>query len=419
MGFAEDVESILQQLPEQRQIALFSATLPEPIRRIAQQYLRQPAEITIRQKTATADTVRQRFLVVAPQHKNAVLSRVLESEPIDGVIVFVKLRSSTEPLAEYLAHQGHRAAALHGEMPQKQRERIIDQLRSGKVNIVVATDVAARGLDVQRISHVLNFDLPLDSEAYVHRIGRTGRAGRSGEAILFVSPRQQRLLTNLERATRQPVEPMALPTNRTINKQRVAKFHERITAALSHPEVPAFESIVEQYRRSHDVPLEKIAAALAVLAAGEKPLLLKDELPAMGFERGPDRRRPPSAAGPRGERTGRQPGPRRSREGLETFRLEVGAVHQVTPGHIVGAIANEAQLDGAAIGRIQIFDEFTTVDLPIGMPPEIFHQLKKVWVVGRQLNISRVASAPPQRARRDTRTAEHPPRTKKRPGKSK
>ncbi len=286
MGFAEDVEWVLTQLPTERQIALFSATLPDPIRRIAQRHLNDPAEITIRQKTATADTIRQRYFVAANHQKDAALARILEAEPTDGVIIFVKMRSTTEPLADFLAQHGHRAAALSGELAQKQRAKIVDSLRSGEIDIVVATDVAARGLDVQRISHVINYDLPFDSEAYVHRIGRTGRAGRSGEAILFVHPRDQRHLKNLERATRQVIEPMELPTNRAINKLRIARFHEKITAALTHPEMEAFTSIVEQYARDKELPAHHIAAALALLANGEKPLLLKDTVQTTEFHEG-------------------------------------------------------------------------------------------------------------------------------------
>lgn len=440
MGFADDVEWILTQAPAERQIALFSATLPEPIRRIAQQHLRNPAEITIRQKSATADTVRQRFVIVAPHQKDVALGRILEAEPIDGVIVFVKMRSSTEPLAEYLSQHGHRAVALNGDMPQKTRERIIENLRAGKVNIVVATDVAARGLDVQRVSHVINFDLPLDSEAYVHRIGRTGRAGRSGEAILFVNPRQQRMLANLEYATRQRIEPMDLPTNRAINKQRVAKFHEKITALLTNPECGTFESIVDQYRRDKDVPMEKIAAALAVLANREQPLLLKEELEQTTFHdarrgrrdaaRPFDGRGRPEGRGRfegqgrfegRGRGEGRRDegeferrGPRRQRDDLETFRIEVGNVHDVKPGNIVGAIANEAGIDSSAIGRIEIFDDYSMVDLPIGMPDELFFALKKVWVAGRQLKISRVGERRPERRERPARPprADQPPHDK-------
>lgn len=398
MGFAEDVEWVLTQLPAQRQIALFSATLPEPIRRIAQRHLRNPTEVTIRQKTATADTIRQRFVVAASHQKEATLARLLEAEPIEGVIVFVKMRSTTEPLVEFLAEHGHRAAALNGDIPQKQRERIIDNLRAGKIDILVATDVAARGLDVQRISHVINYDLPFDSEAYVHRIGRTGRAGRSGEAILFVHPRDRRILQNLERATRQSIEPMELPSNRAINKQRIARFHEKITAALTHPEIVAFTSIVEQYRRESETPMEHIAAALAILANGEQPLLLKQAFKPTEFmdgHRGPRRGRDRHEDRGTTARPGRQVAPQGTKERMETFRVEVGHANQVKPGNLVGAIANEAGITGARIGRIAIYDDHSTVDLPVGMPQELFRELKKVRVAGRQLNISRAGEEQP------------------------
>ncbi len=248
MGFADDVDWILTKAPAQRQIALFSATMPDAIRRIAQRHLRNPAEITIKQKAATADTVRQRFVVVNPHQKEVVLARVLEAEPIDGVLVFVNTKSTTEPLAEYLSSQGHRTAALSSDVPQSQRERIIEGLRSGKLDVIVATDVAARGLDVQRISHVINYDFPTDSEGYVHRIGRTGRAGRSGNAIMFLHPRGRHLLRRIEHATRQTIEPMEIPTTEAINQRRVARFHERITAGMAHPDLATFTSLVEQYR---------------------------------------------------------------------------------------------------------------------------------------------------------------------------
>ncbi len=389
MGFVDDVEWVLSQLPTERQIALFSATLPEPIRRIAQQHLRNPVEITIKQKTATADTVRQRFVIAAPHQKELALARILEAESIDGVLVFVKMRSTTEPLADFLVNQGYRAAALNGDVPQKQREWIVDKLRTGSLDIVVATDVAARGLDVQRISHVINYDLPFDSEAYVHRIGRTGRAGRSGEAILFVHPRDRRMLKSLEQQTRQPIERMEFPSNRTINKRRIAKFHERITGCLAHPQIDSFASIVEQYRRENDVPLEKVAAALALLANREEPLLLTEEIKPSEFFDGHGSGRSSD------QRPGRRSIPQRPAEDMETFRIEVGRAHQVQPGNIVGAIANETGLDSALIGRISIFDDHSTIDMPTGMPRELFHSLKKIWVAGRQLKISRIETARP------------------------
>ena len=276
MGFAEEVDWILTQTPSERQTALFSATLPDSIRRIAQRHLRNPAEITIKQRSATADTVRQQFVVVGPHEKQEVLARVLEAEPIDGVLIFVNTKSTTEPLAEFLSSRGHRTAALSSDVVQNQRERIVQNLRSGKVDVIIATDVAARGLDVQRISHVINYDFPTDSESYVHRIGRTGRAGRTGNAILFLHPRGRHLLRRIEQATRQTIEPMEIPTNEAINKRRITRFHERITAGLAHRDIATFASLVEQYRKENDVPLDQIAAALAALAAGDTPLLLTD-----------------------------------------------------------------------------------------------------------------------------------------------
>ena len=278
MGFAESVEWVLTQLPAERQIALFSATMPPTIRNIAQQHLKNPAEITIRNKTTTADTIRQRFVVVGNHQKEAALGRILEAEPTEGVIVFTKMKCTTEPLADFLSRRGHKVAALNGDIAQPQRERIIEHLKSGKLDIIVATDVAARGLDVQRISHVINYDFPGDNEAYVHRIGRTGRAGRSGEAILFVHPKSQRGLKSLEYATRQKIEPMELPTNRAINKARVAQFHSKITDSMTHPMAESMGSLIEQYRREHpEMTVEQVLAALAVMSTGGESLLVKED----------------------------------------------------------------------------------------------------------------------------------------------
>lgn len=406
MGFADDVEWVLSQSPAERQIALFSATMPERIRNITKQYLRDPAHVTIRQKAATADTIHQRFVVVSPHQKENALGRILEAEPIDGVLIFVKLKSTTEPLADYLNSCGHRAVALSGDVAQKQRERVIENMRAGKVDIIVATDVAARGLDVQRISHVINYDLPFDDEAYVHRIGRTGRAGRSGEAILFVHPRERHLLKRIERATRQTIEPMQVPSNADINQRRVSRFHERITAALAHPELEKFAAIADQYRVERDLPAEKIAAALAVMASGDGLLLLTEEVRQHSFTDSRDGRTERPRHESRSFETGdrRRMGSSHSENGMETFRVEVGRINNVNPGNIVGAIINETGLEMANIGRIQIFDEYSTVDLPEGMPREIFQALKKVWVMGRKLSITRLGDAPFRDAPRFDRT---------------
>jgi ATP-dependent RNA helicase DeaD len=408
MGFAEDVEWVLSQSPATRQTALFSATMPAAIRRIAKKHMTNPAEVTIEQQAATADTVRQRYVIAAPHQKQAALGRILEAEPIDAVLVFVKTKMTSEPLAEFLSASGHRTAVLHGDIAQKQRERIVENLRAGKVDVIVATDVAARGLDVQRISHVINYDLPFDSEAYVHRIGRTGRAGRSGEAILFVHPRERRTLKRLEQATRQTIELMTIPSTRSINKQRVARFHERIRTALDHPQLEKYATIVQHLQRETEVPFEQIAAALAVLAQGDLPLLLTEELrPAEFVDARPAKEPFRSRAGqqsfdPRGPRT-----PGRLPKGSEAFRIEVGHAHQVKPGNIVGAIIGESGLAGSMIGRIDIFEEHSIVNLPEGMPREIFRSLKRAWVAGRQLNISRL-DGPPAGADNDEGRDEKP-----------
>lgn len=401
MGFAEDVDWVLTQVPKQRQIALFSATMPAPIRKIAQQHLNDPAEVTIEQKSRTADTINQRYIVAPPKHKQVALTRILESETIDGVLIFVKMRSTTEPLAENLAAAGFRTAALNGDVVQKNRERIVERLKSGKIDIIVATDVAARGLDVDRISHVINYDLPFDSEAYIHRIGRTGRAGRSGEAILFVHPRERRLLKRLEQATRQTIAQMDLPSNRAINKQRVARFHDKITAAVGHRDIDSFQSIVQQYQRDNDVPVEMIAAALAVMANGEKSLLVKGEIKQAEFSddsrkgggRYGDRKR---GSRDRGGKPRRDDRPHQAEAGMETYRVEVGRMNRVQAGNLVGAIANKAGINGRSIGRIQIFDRFSTVDLPEGLGEEKLEQIRAASVGGRKLKISRMDPNAPQ-----------------------
>jgi ATP-dependent RNA helicase DeaD len=415
MGFADDVEWVLTQTPEKRQIALFSATLPKPIRRIAQKHLRNPAEITIAQRTATADTVHQRYIVAAPHQKQAALVRVLEAEATDGVLVFVRTRSTSEPLARYLEQAGLKTAALSGDVAQKQRERIVESLRSGRIDVIVATDVAARGLDVQRISHVINYDLPYDSEAYVHRIGRTGRAGRSGEAILFVHPRERRFLQRLQHATRQTITPMEIPSNRVVNKRRIARFHETITGALENEKLDTFQSIVNHYQRESGLPMDKVAAALAVLATGETPLLLREDLEQVDFADESRRERGSSRSQPRklGPRTEQRPDFRRAQKGLETYRIEVGRRHGVQPGNIVGAIANEAGIGSEAIGRITIFDGFSTVDLPVGMPREVLHVLKNVFVAGQKLRMTPMGEARP---RPDDRPARKPRTHSSKPG---
>ena len=395
MGFIEDVEWILSQTPPTRQVALFSATMPSAIRRIAQQYLKDPAEITIKLRTTTAETIRQRYWIVTGVHKLDALTRLLETEPFDGMLVFVRTRIAAVELAERLQARGYATSALNGDMPQKQREQTITRLKAGKLDILVATDVAARGLDVERISHVINFDIPNDTEAYVHRIGRTGRAGRSGEAILFVAPREQHLLRAIERATRQKIEPMELPSAETVNDKRIAKFTQQITDTLATRDLVFFRDVIVRYQQQHDTDPIDIAAALAQLAQGDKPLLVKDVIT---LDKRPPRddSRPRDGARSERKRTTPRAPPVVVPAGLgkELFRVEVGRTNGVQPGNLVGAIANEAGLASANIGRIEIFDAYSTIELPEGMPKEIFRLLKKVWVSGRQLDISKIGATP-------------------------
>ena len=417
MGFIDDVEWVLEQSPKDRQIALFSATMPTAIRRITKRYLRNPAEVTIELKTTTAATIRQRYWPVSGTHKLDALTRILEAETTDAMLVFVRTKTATLEIAEKLEARGYRAVALNGDIAQKNRERIITQLKAGKLDILVATDVAARGLDVERISHVINYDIPHDTEAYVHRIGRTGRAGRKGDAILFVAPREQRMLQSIERATRQKIDLMQLPSTDMVNNRRIEKFKQRITDTLTDEDLTLFKDLVSQYQQENKADTLDIAAALAKQVQGRAPFLLSGkshEKPSRAFEFDESTRE----RKPRGDRSGaayddkRKPRhneetaygdkrkPRRAEEdaeqqpleaGKDRFRIDVGHNHKVKPGNIVGAIANEADIDSKYIGRINIFDDFSLVDLPENMPKELLNELKSVRVAGQRLNISLVS----------------------------
>ncbi|WP_241520764.1 DEAD/DEAH box helicase [Steroidobacter cummioxidans] len=561
MGFIDDVEWILEQIPAERQIALFSATMPTQVRRIAQQHLSEPAEVTIKSKTTTASQIRQRYWIVSGLHKLDALTRILEAEPFDAMIVFARTKIATEDLAARLSARGFAVEALNGDIAQVQRERTIARLKSGQIDIVVATDVAARGLDVERVSHVVNYDVPYDPESYVHRIGRTGRAGRSGEAILFIAPRERNMLRIIERTTRQTVQQMQLPSIEDVNERRVAKFNEKLTAAIAANAGQQFMSLIESYERDNNIPAVEIAAALASIAQGATPLLMEaqgrrgegssdapwsqsSDAPAPRRERAPRsdraaarsswaeaddagarRERAPrsewsrsersekpawqgrathseqaanvesastevdqgpkplnrrerraleraererlaaggegaaegvservsenesgsghepavertnvefdaagqEAAAPRSAKRARSPGfdegerprkraesrdfgdddrprerPRRGGdEDVETYRIEVGHAHGVKPGNIVGAIANEVGLEGRHIGRVLIRDDHSFVDLPAGMPKDVFHQLQKVRVAGQPLQISRALKTHVEKLRRD------------------
>ena len=389
MGFIDDVETVLKKVPEQRQVALFSATMPSQIKRIAQTYLRDPVEIAIKAQTTTAANIRQRYWMVSGVNKLDALTRILEAEPYDGLLIVSRTKLGTQELAEKLAARGLSAAAIHGDVEQKQREKMVQSLKDGRIDILVATDVAARGLDVERISHVLNYDIPYDTESYVHRIGRTGRAGRSGEAILFVAPRERGMLGAIERATRQKLEPMQLPSVEVVNERRVAKFLDRIGEALASDKAPIFRELVERYEQEHNVPMGEIAAALAQLVQGKTPLLLQPPPPAPPRV---ERERPQRAE--RAPHAPREHAPRGEAEiGKQTFRIEVGHQHGVQPGNIVGAIANEAELEARYIGRIDIRSDYSLVDLPEGMPPELLEHLQKVRVAGRPLRMQLATEA--------------------------
>ena len=399
MGFIEDVDWILEQTPAEKQVALFSATMPEPIRRVAHRHLRDPREVKIQTRTATVAAVRQRYCQVSVQHKLDALTRVLEVEDTDAVLIFVRTKIAATELTERLEARGYPSAALHGDMTQALREKTIEQLRNGGIDIVVATDVAARGLDVLRISHVINYDIPYDTEAYIHRIGRTGRAGRGGEAILFVAPREMRMLRVIEKATRQPITPMQPPSQATIAGHRLNRFKQKILDTLAAQELAFFQEVVGQIEEEQDISARDIAAALAYLMQRDRPLQLPVEAEAK-----PVHSKPADEARERAELDARPSQRReRSREPADfevmRYRLEVGHQHGATPQNIVGAIANEAGIESRYIGRIEIHDEYSTVDLPAGMPEEIFQHLKKVRVRQYPLNISRLGPSEPDRPR--------------------
>ena len=410
MGFIDDVKWILERTPAQRQVALFSATMPGVIRRIAAQHLNDPQHIIIKERLAAASTINQRYWMVANHHKLDALTRILEAEPFDGVLVFVRTRTATVELAEKLEARGYSCAPLNGDIAQKRREHTVTQLKKGKFDILVATDVAARGLDIDRISHVVNYDIPYDTEAYIHRIGRTGRAGRSGEAILFVAPRERRLLYVIEKATRQKIRLMELPSTEAINNQRIARFKQSITDALATEELEVFRLLLEQYRQEHNVPALDIAAALARMVQGEEPLLLAGGQEKQGREPVSENTRQERAALGKGHRV-RAEVPRRKKtaadKGMERFRLEVGQAHGVKPGNIVDVLTNEAVLDSAHIGHIEIYDDYSTVDLPQGIPRDLFRALKRVQVTGQRLRISRLADGERRRKKAVKRKVEH------------
>ncbi|SDT86094.1 DEAD/DEAH box helicase [Desulfobacula phenolica] len=432
MGFIDDVEWILDRTPPDSQTALFSATMPRPIQKIAQKYLTSPEEFFIKPDNTELNTIKQQYWMVNGAKKAHALTRILEAVSFDGVIVFVKTKTATLELAKILEDKGFKAEALNGDLAQNARERTVNRLKNSHIDILVATDVAARGLDVDRISHVINYDMPSKVDPYVHRIGRTGRAGRTGEAILFVSRNERWMLKVIEKTTKQKIQEISLPSNKTINKKRIADFKQAITQTLESKDLSVFQELLEGYAQEQDIPVVQVAAALAKLAHGDSPFLLpadKDKKTATAKPARKKQAAPKNISNNRNttERTNKPgntarkqtPKPMKKQtssqkanitptketniapqeqasvppleKGMERYRIEVGRLHGVQAGNIVGAIANEAGLDSKHIGHININQEFSFVDLPYGMPKEIFRLLKRTWVKSQQMSISKCA----------------------------
>jgi len=395
MGFIDDVETILKETPETRQVALFSATMPTAIHRVASRYLKDPVEIKIKSLTSTVDTINQRYWQVTGMHKLDALTRILEVETFDAMIIFVRTKNATTELAEKLEARGYSCSPLNGDMNQAAREKAIERVKKGKLDILIATDVAARGLDIERMSHVVNYDIPYDTESYVHRIGRTGRAGRKGEAILFVAPREKRMLFAIEKATRQTISLMQLPSNEDVADRRVMEFKQQLSETIEAQDLSFFESVINSYQQEHDADPVEVAAALAYLVQKSRPLKpvkhvqerparedrpSRDDRPRSSDSRGGERDRSPRRTGQRGEH--------KVEQGMDSYRVEVGKADGVEAKNLVGAIANEAGIDSKDIGRITILDDHSVIDLPEGMPKDLFQQLGKVWVNNKQLNLS-------------------------------
>ena len=399
MGFIDDVEWILGRIPDESQSALFSATMPAPIRKIAQRYLTDPEQVIIRKESADLGTINQKYWLVGKTKKAKALLRILDSVSFDGVIVFTKTRAATLEVAKSLESKGFKAEALNGDMAQAAREQTVKRLKNGHIDILVATDVAARGLDVDRISHVINYDMPSKVEPYIHRIGRTGRAGRTGTAILFLNRNEKWMLKAIQRSTKKDIREMILPTNAAINKNRVANFNNRITTALTSENLTDFEALIEGYAKEKDVPVARVAAALAKIAHGNTPFFLpKVQKQKLAAEQISGKQHADKQQTERKMTKGKSR-PVKSKQhqitplekGMERYRIEVGRTHGLRPKDIVGAISNEAGLESKYIGRINIDREFSFVDLPFGMPNNIYQLLKKTWIRSRRMAISKCA----------------------------
>ena len=396
MGFIDDVEWILSQIPQPTQIALFSATMPAPIQKIAGKYLKDPEKVIIQHDSDVTSTIHQKFWLVKHVKKSHALVRILEASSHDGVIVFTRTRNDTMSLTKTLEEKGFKAEALNGDLAQAARERTVNRLKNGNIDILVATDVAARGLDVDRISHVINYDMPSKTEPYIHRIGRTGRAGRTGEAILFVQPKERWMLKRIEQATRRKVEELALPSNREINKKRVGDFKNKIVQTIGTEDLSAFTDLVETTAKEQDISISQVAAALAKMLQGNTPFLLEEtaDKPVVKKTAKKPEKKAKAPVAPKQKKTPARLNPKKiapTEKGMERYRIEVGYKHGLKPGDVVGAISNESGLESSFIGAINIDYDHSLVDLPFGMPKNVFNLLKRTWVRSQKMSISKYA----------------------------
>ncbi|MBV6818953.1 DEAD/DEAH family ATP-dependent RNA helicase [Rahnella sp. PD12R] len=414
MGFIEDVETIMAQIPAEHQTALFSATMPEAIRRITRRFMKEPQEVRIQSSVTTRPDISQSYWSVYGLRKNEALVRFLEAEDFDAAIIFVRTKNATLEVAEALERSGYSSAALNGDMNQALREQTLERLKDGRLDILIATDVAARGLDVERISLVVNYDIPMDSESYVHRIGRTGRAGRAGRALLFVENRERRLLRNIERTMKLTIPEVEIPTAEVLGERRLAKFAAKVQQQLESSDLDQYRALLAKLQPAEELDIETLAAALLKMAQGERPLIVpadqpfKSRPPRREFEdrgdrgdRG-DRRDRPARNSDRPARDGDSPRRERRDAGdMELYRIEVGRDDGVEVRHIVGAIANEGDISSRYIGNIKLFGTHSTIELPKGMPGEILSHFTRTRILNKPMNMQLIGDAQPQAPRRD------------------
>jgi len=388
MGFIDDIEWILEHTPKERQTALFSATMPKPIRKLAEKHLQDPEQVTIKVKAENSPNIRQRFIKVRQHEKRDMLTRLLEIEKFEAMLIFARTKNATMEIAEKLQSKGYPAEPLNGDMPQTLREKTVDRLKRGKINVLVATDVAARGLDVDRISHVLNYDAPFDLESYTHRIGRTGRAGREGDAIIFITNKEMRMLNAIERTLKVTCDQYVFPTLEEMNERREEEFFNKIEQGLT-ANLDDYRKALQRYIEESGKDTLEVAASLAFLEAGKKALRY-ESMPTASSGKGRKEDRRDRDRGDRRESPRREGRDRKSSrdDNLQSYRMEVGEFHGAQKGDIVGAIANEVGIDPQHMGKIRMFKDHSFIDLPKDMPREIFEALKTVWVQGHQMNIS-------------------------------